>query len=143
MFPSRRHAADLRLAAVGEDDDGVVPEQLRDGALVIPQIVLIGVLRSSVALLEFDEDQRQPIDEPDQIGPAFINAARDPELRSQKEVVVLRLVPVDDPHGFAGFVSLIVLKTDPHAFFQQSVDFPVAWARLMALRSLVSSSMAS
>ena len=78
MLPARRHAADLRLAAVGQDDEGVVPEQLRDGLLVVLQVVLVGVFEPPVALLEFDEDQRQAVDEADQIAPPLVDARPTP-----------------------------------------------------------------
>jgi hypothetical protein len=56
MLPPRRYAADLGLAAVRQDDDGVVPEQLWDRAFVIPQVVLVGVFDFAVRFLQFDED---------------------------------------------------------------------------------------
>ena len=88
MLPPGRHAADFGLAAVRQDDEGVVPEQLRDRLLVVLQVVLVGVFEPSVALLEFDEDQRQAVDEADQIAASLVDVARHPELRSQEEVVV-------------------------------------------------------
>ena len=45
---------------------------------------------------EFDEDQRQAVDEADEIGAAFVHVARDPELRGEEEVVAGRVLPVDD-----------------------------------------------
>src|SRR5262249_14116280 len=99
MLPARRHAADLRLAAVREDDDGVVPEELRYCLLVVLQVVLVGVFQATVTLLEFDEDERQPVDEADQVAPALVDAARHPKLRGQEEVVVRWVVPVDYPQG--------------------------------------------
>ena len=73
MFPACRHAADLGAGAVGEDDEGVVPEHLRNRVLVVFQVVLVGVLDLAVALLQFDKDERQAVDEADQIGPAFVD----------------------------------------------------------------------
>ena len=78
-----------------------------------------------MALLQFDEDERQAIDEADQIASPLVDASRDPKLRGQEEVVVLRLVPVDHPQRFVGLVAFIVLEADPHAVLEQLVDFPV------------------
>ncbi len=76
MFPACRHAADLRLRAVGQDDEGVVPEHLRNRGLVVFQVVLVGVFDLAVALLEFDKDQGQTVDEADQVGAFFVDTAR-------------------------------------------------------------------
>ena len=79
MLPARRHAADLRLAAVRQDDDGVVPEQLRDGLLVVLAGCSCRRVRAlPCALLEFDEDQRQAVDEADQIGPPLVDVCPKP-----------------------------------------------------------------
>ncbi len=52
--------------------------------------------------LEFDEDQRQAVDEADQIGAASCRLSPgDPELRGDEEVVVGGRVPVDDADGDA------------------------------------------
>jgi len=125
VFPARRHAADLRLSAVRQNDDCVKPEQLRNGALVIFQVVLEGVFQLAVGLLEFDEQQRQPVDEADQIGPPFVDRAGNPELRHQGEVIVGRVGPVDDAEGLVHLFAIVVLKGDLHAVFEQPVNVPV------------------
>src|SRR4051794_30414590 len=100
MLPARRHAADLGLAAIRQDDDGVVPEQLWNRLLVVLEVVLEGVFDLAVGFLQFDEEERQAVDEADEIAPALVNAPRYPKLRGQEEVVVLRLIPVDHPQRF-------------------------------------------
>ena len=42
----------------------------------------------SVGGLEFDEEQRQAVDKPDQVSPAAVHIAGDPELGGEEEVVV-------------------------------------------------------
>jgi hypothetical protein len=45
--------------------------------------------------LQFYEDQRDAVDEADQVWAALVQFARDPQLRGEEEVVVLRVTPVD------------------------------------------------
>ena len=45
MLPIGRDASDPALTAIGKDDEGVVPEELRDGRLVVGQIVLEGIFK--------------------------------------------------------------------------------------------------
>ena len=92
--------------------------------------------------LELDEDQRQAVDEADQVGAALVHVAGDPELRGQQEVVVGRVLPVDDAHQLGPFVVVSARQRDLDAVLEQVVDLVVGAAMLMALRSRVSSSMA-
>jgi len=75
--------------------------------------------------LEFDEDQRDAVDKPDQVGPALVEITRDPELRGKEEVVVGRSVPVDHPHGFMYGRTLRILVRDFDSFLEELVDLPV------------------
>ena len=43
--------------------------------------------------------ERQAVDEADQVGAAGVERAGDPELADEQEVVVRRLLPVDDAHA--------------------------------------------
>ena len=99
VLPPGRERADLAGAAVGEDDERVVREELRDGGLVVAQVVPERVLQPLVRRLQLDEDQRQAVDEPHQVGAAFVDLAGDPELRGQEEVVAVGVIPVDDADG--------------------------------------------
>ncbi|MBA7696085.1 hypothetical protein ES703_104727 [subsurface metagenome] len=44
MFPLGRHASNLALTATGKDYQGVVPEELRDSAFVVGEIVCVSTL---------------------------------------------------------------------------------------------------
>lgn len=79
--------------------------------------------------LQLDEDQRQAIDEPDQIGTAFVDGAGDPELGDQEEVIVLGHVPVNDPDRLVGVVAVVVLVRDLHAFLEELVGLTVGLGR--------------
>jgi hypothetical protein len=93
VIPLQSEAAQFALAAVRQNDEGVVPEDLRDGGLVVAQIVVEGGAQAAMRRFEFDENQRQAVDEADEIGAAFVHVARDPELRGEEEVVAGRVRP--------------------------------------------------
>ena len=99
VLPPGCHAADLALRAVRQDDEGVVPEDLRNRVLVVGEVLLVGVLQSLVRCLQFDEDQRDAVHEADQIGTLLAVVAGNPELRGEEEVVVL---------GFSQSMSLTI-----------------------------------
>ena len=87
--------------------------------------MLICVLDLAMALLQFYEDQRQTVDEADEIRTLLVDTARDPELGSQKEVVVLGLIPVDDADRLVGIYAVVVLEGDLYAIFQQLVNLTI------------------
>ena len=97
-----------------------------NGVAVIAQIVLVGVLDAPVRGLELNEYQRDTVDKADEIGPAGVHLAGDPELRHQKKVVLLGTIPIDQMHDFrtvtAGFR---VGYFDTHALFDQVVDLAI------------------
>jgi hypothetical protein len=88
VLDSGCHAADSRFRAVGKNDEAVVPENLWNGVFVVRQILFVGEFELLVGRLQFDEDERDSVDEPDQIGAFLAVVAGDPELRSEEEVVV-------------------------------------------------------
>jgi hypothetical protein len=55
MLKIRHSAADFCLAAIGQDDKRIVPEQVRNGMPIIPQIIVIGVVKGFIRRLELDE----------------------------------------------------------------------------------------
>ncbi len=50
------HAAYAAVAAIGQNDEGVVPKELRNRVLVVSQVVLVSVFQSFVAGFQLDED---------------------------------------------------------------------------------------
>src|ERR1039457_3123897 len=67
VLPPGSDAANFALRPVREDDGGVVPEELRNRALVIGEVVLVGVLKSLVGSLQFNEEHRNAIHEAQQV----------------------------------------------------------------------------
>ena len=104
MLPLGGEAAHQAVAAVREDDEGVVPKELGNGVFVIAQVVVVGVLEFLVRGFEFDKHERQAVDESHQVGPPLVHLARDPELRGEKEIVVGGRVPINHADGF-GWIS--------------------------------------
>ena len=88
------------LAAIGEDDEGIVPEELGDRGFVIPEIFLICLFEILMRGLVLDDHERDPVDEPDEIAAPFVEIPGDPELRGKEEVIIGRVLPVDDLHIF-------------------------------------------
>ena len=95
-LPARRDGPDLGLRAVGEDEESVRDEQVRDGVAVVAEVVVVGVLQVAVRRLQLDEHQRDAVDEADQVGAPVVQVGVNPELGDEEEVVVLRVLPVDD-----------------------------------------------
>ena len=95
-LPARRDGPHLGLRAVGEDDEAVRGEQVRDGVAVVAEVVVVGVLQVAVRRLQLDEHERDAVDEADQVGAPVVQVGVNPELRDEQEVVVLRVLPVDD-----------------------------------------------
>ena len=69
---------------------------MRDRVAVVAEVVVVGVLQVLVRRLQLDEDQRDAVDEPDEVGAPVVQVGVDPELGDEQEVVVLGVLPVDD-----------------------------------------------
>ena len=109
--------ADLGLAAVGQQQEGVVVEQVRNGVLVVLKVLIKRLTQVLVDVLAFDEQQRDTVDEADDVRPAPVQLALDPELTHGQEVVVLRGLEVEHAQG-AGFqraVGIAVADLHPVA----------------------------
>ena len=126
MLPAGGDAAHPALAAVGEDDERVVPEEMRNGVLVIAEVVGVRGLEAAVRGFKLNEDQRKTVDEAHQIRPAGVHLARDPELGAEQEVVVLWGVPIHHPHPFDLLpVAFGISHPDAHAVLEQVVNLTV------------------
>ena len=125
VLPGRGDGADLRLGTVREDDEPVRDEDVRDRVAVVGEVVVVGVLEVAVRRLQLDEDERDAVDEAEEVGPALVQVALDPELRDEEEVVVGRVLPVDDgePLGLPAAVRLA--NGDRDAVAEQLMHLPV------------------
>ena len=109
-FERRVGRAEHGLEPVRQDDEGVRREDLRDRRAIVGEVAVVGVGHRLVARLEFDEQERQAVDEADEIGALGVEFAREPDLRGEEEVVRLRVVPVDD----ADDLGLALAALSPH-----------------------------
>ena len=93
--PPAGDRADPCLLAVAEHHHRVVVEEMRDRVAVVGIVLLEGRLQVAVDVLALDEQQRQPVDEADDVGPAAVEIAAHPQLAHAEEVVVRRVDEVD------------------------------------------------
>ncbi len=107
MIEACGQTADQAFASVREDDEGVVPEELRNRVLVIAQVVVERVLRPE--LFQFDEDERQAVYKAHKVSAAPIHVTSDPELRGEEEIVLLRMLPINYLHPH----DLFILPSPP------------------------------
>ena len=56
---------------------------------------------------QFDEDQRHAVDKAHQVGAALVHFAGDPELGGQEEIVVGRVIPVNEMDRLQRLDSLL------------------------------------
>ena len=80
MLDPGSHGSDSGLRAVRQDNEAVVPEDLRDGVLVVGEVLFEGQLQLSVGRLQFNKDQRNPVDEAHEVSPLLAVVAADPKL---------------------------------------------------------------
>ena len=91
-----------------------------------------------MARLQLDEQERQAIDEADEVGPLGIKLAREPDLAREEEVVGSGIVPVDDADGLGDPRSVRRAHFDLHAVAQEFVDFGIGADGSIATRSRMS-----
>lgn len=129
MVPAGGEAAELALWSVGDEDEGVVVEELRDGVLVVSEVLVEGFAEVDTGFLEFDEDKRESVDKSDEVRAAGIEFAADPELGGEEEVVVVRMVPVDNA-DHPGLLAALLPVRDLHfhALLDELVDLLVGFA---------------
>ena len=121
MLPLSRHGTELRLAAVAENDEGVVPPELGNGVvLVVAKIVVIGMLDRHRRLLQLDKDERNAVDAGHKVAAFVVEFTADPHLLGKEEVVLLRVFPVDDLHA----VGLLNSGDILHETFENGIYEP-------------------
>ena len=93
------------------------------GLQLLPGFPDRGVLVGRV--LQFDDAQRQPVDEDHDVGPAVVLALDDRELVDRQPVVVGRVVVVDELHPVPGNRAVLAAILDLDAIPQHPVEGPV------------------
>ena len=92
--------AHLGLHPVGEDQKGVVIEEVGDGVQIVRVVVGVGVLHVHRGVFQLHEQKRQAVDKADDICPSAVKVAVDLHLLDGKEAVLCRVLKVDH-HGAA------------------------------------------
>ena len=125
VLPATGDRADLRLLPVGEHHRCVVVEQVGDGVAVVGVVPLEGGPEVAVDVLALDEQQRQAVDEADDVGAAAVEIPPHPQLAHAQEVVVGGLVEVEQAQVAGLPLALVVGESDLHAVPYQLVLLPV------------------
>ena len=120
---------------VGQHDEGVVVEQVRDRVLVVGQVLLVGGADVLVDVLQLDEQERQAVDEADDVGAAAVEIARTHSSRTRGSGCCSGSVEVEDPQPLLDQLALVVAKGDLHAVLQQGVFLPVGGEQGLRRRS--------
>ena len=125
-LPVGAERANATGVAIGGDQEGIAPEQLRDGGLVVGEIVIEGNAGRYSGLLELDHHQRQAVDESHQIGPAVVEIPLYFELGYGEPVVLHGPIPIDYPQPHLALAApLEVGHRHQHPVLEQAIDLPV------------------
>ena len=119
--PPARDGADPGLLAVGEHHHRVVVKEMRDRVAVVGVVLLEGGLQVTVDVLALDEEQRQPVDEADDVRPATVQIAANPHFPHAEEVVLVGVVEVEHAQAPLGPPAPVVAVGDLDAVAQQVV----------------------
>ena len=88
--------AHLGLQSVGEDQEGVVVEQVGDGVQIVGVVVGVGVLHVHPDGFQFHKQQRDAVDKAHNIRPAAVQIPVDFQFPDGEEVVVVWVLEVDN-----------------------------------------------
>lgn len=80
-----------------------------DGVAVVRQVAVVGVPKLLVGCLQLHQEERDAIDEANQVRATGIEVALHPNLTCQQEVVVRRVEPVDQTHTL-WFETAVILS---------------------------------
>ena len=125
VLESARDRAYLALDTIADDDTRIVPKNLRYRVTIVAEIVVVRIVDALGRDLELDEEERDAIDEADDIRSSFVEVAEYGHLRHDQEVIIRRGVPVDDPHRPHIGSAIIIRDGDLHAIAEQGVDFTI------------------
>ena len=121
MLLGRSDRPVLRIVAVGNHHQRVPVEQVRDGVLVIREVLLVGAVDVHLEALQLDEHQRQTIDEAHQVRPPQPQLAAHPQLAHRQIAVVVGVVEVDQAQPPIHQTPRSVAEFHRHPVAQQRV----------------------
>ena len=117
--------AHLGLQSVGEDQEGVVVEQVGDGVQIVGVVVGVGVLHIHSGSLQLHEKQRNAVDKAHNVRAFVIQITVNFQLLNCKKTVVFRVLEVDDGGVFFLCPAARLLYCDGDAVPDQEIFFLV------------------
>ena len=123
VFAAQR--AHLGLQSVGEDQEGVVVEQVGDGVQIVGVVVGVGVLHVHPGGLQLHKQQRNAVDKAHNIRPAAVQIPVDFQFPDGEEVVVVWVLEVDNGSVFFLCFAAGLLHGDGDAVPNQEIFFLV------------------
>ena len=122
-FLVRADGADARLQPVGNNQHGVVDEQRRNLLLVSLELCErlpdVGVFVRRI--FQFNDAQRQAVDENHHVGAAVVLAFDHGELVHHEPVVIFRVGKINQPDDFRADAAVLAAAFDGDAVHQQPV----------------------
>ena len=95
VLPRSRGGTHAAVGAVGDDNESVEPEELRNRGPVVANVVLVGISHVLVWSLEFEEAERNAVDKQDDVGALLVHVADHPQLRHRQPLVLVAIAPVN------------------------------------------------
>src|SRR5450755_3603005 len=126
-LPVGGHGARACLDAIGDDQDFVIGEERGDLRFVGLELLKRALERSFfvAGIFEFDDDQRQAVDEDDDIRAAFLDLG-DGELVDDEPVVFIEALEIDEAGQFVAQGAVAAVVLDGYAVDEQIVEGAVA-----------------
>ena len=115
----------LGLHAVGEDEKGIVEEQVRNSILIVGVVIGVCLLHIHGVLFQLYEQQRDAVDKADDIRAAAIQIAVDLQLLDGEEVVVVRILKINDSGALFFRFAVGLFDGDRDAVPDQEILFLV------------------
>src|SRR5215208_371826 len=84
------------------------------------------MLEVAMCSLQLDEDKRNTVDEGDQVGATVVWVTVDPKLRNKEELVVLRVLPVDDIKSVDCLAAVRLTNTDRNTLAEKFVHLAIS-----------------
>ena len=112
---------DLGFRSIGEDQESVVVEQMGNGVEIIGVVVGVGILHVHRVLLQFDVQQRNPVDKADDIRTAAVQVAVDLQLFDGEEMVVIGILKIDNSSFLLFGFATRLLHRDGDAVTNQEI----------------------
>ncbi len=104
-------------------------EDVGHGLLVVGQIFVIGTADVAVDVLQLHEQQRDAVDETDDVGAAEIQRPLDPELAHDEKVVVLCVIEIENTQRPGFHTPARVPVRHLHAVAEEVILFEVGLQR--------------